>query len=306
MYLSNLITAIKLPFCKERQLYRSLYAILGFYPRHISLYKQALMHKSFLAKTSDGAPVHNERLEFLGDAILDAVVGDIVYHHFKGKQEGFLTTTRSNVVKRETLGQIAVEIGLDKLVMSHCNRQCHNSYLGGNAFEAMIGAIYLDYGYNRCRQFVKERMLKRFVDLNKMAYKEQNYKSKLLEWGQKNRYMITFQLLSETKDHSGAPEFYTQALVEGVVCGKGRGFSKKESQQNASRSAYNAVKSSKDLVRRVQEAQLQKLDLPEAEAEPTPEPEPEEQPQATPIPAPEPQEQSETTPTPELSTGETL
>ncbi len=258
MTYKNLITAIKLPFCKERQLYRSFYAILGFYPRHIELYKQALMHKSFAARGHDGKLLHNERLEFLGDAILDAVVGDIVYHHFKGKQEGFLTTTRSNIVKRETLGHIATEIGLEKLIMSHCNNQNHNSYIGGNAFEALIGAIYLDYGYDRCMQFVRERMLKRFIDLNKMAYKEVNFKSKLLEWGQKYKYKISYNLLSEEKDAIGAPVFISQALVEGVVCGRGRGFSKKESQQKASRNAYNAVKNDKELVFRIEQAHLKK------------------------------------------------
>lgn len=110
---SNFIDRIKLPFRKEKELIVSLYSILGFYPRHIEYYKLALMHKSG-GKREKGKPINNERLEFLGDAILDAVVGDIVYRHFEGKREGFLTNTRSKIVQRETLNRLAHEIGLEE------------------------------------------------------------------------------------------------------------------------------------------------------------------------------------------------
>ena len=110
MYTANLIDAIKLPFRKEKGLYRSFYSILGFYPRNIKYYQEALMHSSMLATNKTGKFVNNERLEFLGDAILDAVVGEIVFHHFQRKREGFLTTARSKIVQRETLGQVAVQI----------------------------------------------------------------------------------------------------------------------------------------------------------------------------------------------------
>ena len=110
--LSNLIDRIKLPFRKEKELYSSLHAILGFYPHDISYYKLALMHKSVMRRNAKGRPVNNERLEFLGDAILDAIVGDIVYRHFPGKREGFLTNTRSKLVQRETLNRLAKEMGI--------------------------------------------------------------------------------------------------------------------------------------------------------------------------------------------------
>ena len=251
-----------MPFCKERQLYRSFYAILGFYPRRIELYKQALMHKSLAQKDAHGRIIHNERLEFLGDAILEAAVSDIVYHHFKNKQEGFLTVTRSNIVKRETLGRIAVEMGLDKLIMSHCNRQNHNSYLEGNAFEALIGAIYLDQGYKRSMAFIKEKILKHHVNLDKMGYKDANFKSRMLEWGQKHKYHISFDLLSEEKDQSGAPVFCSQVSVEGIVCGNGKGFSKKESQQNACKNALTAVHSDSTLMQQITAAYLASLEPP--------------------------------------------
>ena len=118
MWVNDIIDSIKLPFRKEKELFSALYNILGFYPRNIDLYKQALLHKSLGRRNEKGRPINNERLEFLGDAILDAVVGDIVYRHFEGKREGFLTNTRSKLVSRSTLGKLAQEMGIDQLVKS--------------------------------------------------------------------------------------------------------------------------------------------------------------------------------------------
>ena len=120
--------------------------MLGFYPKNISIYEQALLHKSSSVKSEQGRLLNNERLEFLGDAILDAVVADIVYKKFEGKREGFLTNTRSKIVQRETLNRLATEIGLDKLIKYSARQSSHNSYMCGNAFEALVGAIYLDRG----------------------------------------------------------------------------------------------------------------------------------------------------------------
>lgn len=128
-----------------------------FFPRDIRFYQQALLHKSTSVRSEKGRPLNNERLEFLGDAILDAIVGDIVYKHFEGRREGFLTNTRSKIVQRETLNKLAVEIGLDKLVKYSTRSSSHNSYMYGNAFEAFIGAIYLDQGYERCKQFMEKK-----------------------------------------------------------------------------------------------------------------------------------------------------
>lgn len=247
MYIRNLIDAIRLPFRKERELYRSFYSILGFYPRNISYYRQALMHKSVGMNVSGEKPLNNERLEFLGDAVLDAVVGEIVYHHFPGKKEGFLTIARSKVVKRETLGHVAVQIGLDKLVQYQGSTQLHNSYVAGNAFEALVGAIYLDRGYDACHRFVQKRILDHLIDLDKLAYQEVNFKSKLLEWAQKHKLTLEYDLLSEERDSSGSPVFRTRVLINGVECGRGTGFSKKESHQVASRSSLNHIKKDKKL-----------------------------------------------------------
>ncbi|MGN0233531.1 MAG: ribonuclease III [Bacteroidaceae bacterium] len=247
MYIRNLIDAIRLPFRKERELYRSFYSMLGFYPREISYYRQALMHKSVGMNVVGLKPLNNERLEFLGDAVLDAVVGEIVFHHFPGKKEGFLTTARSKVVKRETLGRLAVQMGLDKLVQYQGSTHLHNSYVAGNAFEALVGAIYLDRGYDACRRFMQMRILDHLIDLDKLAYQEVNFKSKLLEWTQKHRLTLKYDLLSEERDSSGSPVFRTRVLINGVECGRGTGFSKKESHQVASRSSLNHIKKDKKL-----------------------------------------------------------
>lgn len=233
--LSNIIDRIKLPFRKDRELYLSIYHVIGFYPRNISYYKLALMHKSIARKNAKGKPVNNERLEFLGDAILDAIVGDIVYRHFTGKREGFLTNTRSKIVQRETLGRLAHEMGIEQLVLSNGHGSAHNSYMGGNAFEALVGALYLDRGYNACMHFMKKRILGELINIDKVAYKEVNFKSKLIEWSQKNRVNLEFKMLEQKKDNHGSPMFHFQVLLEGLEGEAGKGYSKKESQQQAAK-----------------------------------------------------------------------
>lgn len=254
MYLENLINKIKLPFRKDKELYRRLYTILGFYPKNIALYKQALVHKSLTYKKNGGQTENNERLEFLGDAILDAIVGDIVYRHFQGKSEGFLTNTRSKIVQRETLGKLAVEMGIDKLVRYSGQNQAPHSYMAGNAFEALVGAIYLDYGYERCMQFMEKRILSRILNIDKVAYKEVNFKSKLLEWSQKNRIRISFDDREQRNASGNASSFYSDVIIEGILCGSGKGFSKKEAQQNAAKEALVQMKKQKRLEQSVFDA----------------------------------------------------
>lgn len=233
--LSNLIDRMKLPFRKDKELYLSLRKIIGFYPHDISYYKLALMHKSMYKRNAKGKPVNNERLEFLGDAVLDATVGDIVYRHFPGKREGFLTNTRSKLVQRDTLNRLAQEMGINQLILSSGRSQSHNSYMGGNAFEALVGAIYLDRGYDACMEFMRKRILAQMINIDKVAYKEVNFKSKLIEWSQKNRVRIDFKSILEEKDKTGSPVFVYRATLEGVEGCEGKGYSKKESQQLASK-----------------------------------------------------------------------
>lgn len=240
--LNNIIDRIRLPFRKEKELYSSLYDIIGFYPHDISFYKLALMHKSVMRRNAKGKPVNNERLEFLGDAILDAIVGDIVYQHFPGKREGFLTNTRSKLVQRDTLNKLAQEIGINQLILSSGHTSSHNSYMGGNAFEALVGAIYLDQGYNACMRFMNKRILAQMINIDKVAYKEVNFKSKLIEWSQKNKVRLSYEQVLQEKDKNGNPIFEFKVVLEGVEGCSGRGFSKKESQQLASKLTLDKLK----------------------------------------------------------------
>ena len=239
--LANITDRIRLFFRKEKEPYFRFYRILGFYPHNIEIYKQALLHKSSSVKTQ-GKLINNERLEFLGDAILDAVVADIVYKRFEGKREGFLTNTRSKIVQRETLNNIAINIGLDKLIKYSSKQSSHNSYMSGNAFEALIGAIYLDRGYRACKKFMEKRIIGQYINLDKISRKEVNFKSKLIEWSQKNKFEIEFRLIGQSLDESQNPIFESQIIVENIPGGIGKGYSKKESQQEAAHTTMNMIK----------------------------------------------------------------
>lgn len=261
--LRNQINKIRLLFCKDRESYLCFYRIMGFFPRNIRYYQQALLHKSTSLRSDKGRPLNNERLEFLGDAILDAIVGDIVYNHFEGRREGFLTNTRSKIVQRETLNKLAVEIGLDKLVKYSSRSSSHNSYMYGNAFEAFIGAIYLDQGYDRCKQFMEEKIFKNHIDLDKMSRKEVNFKSKLIEWSQKEKVEVSFELIKQFLDEDYNPMFHTEVRVEGISAGTGRGYSKKESQQNAAQMALKKIKSDAAFKEQIEAAKV-RSDIDEA------------------------------------------
>ncbi len=261
--LNNLIDRIKLSFRKDKELYFSLYEILGFYPHEISYYKMALMHKSIMHRNAKGKPVNNERLEFLGDAVLDAVVGDIVYQHFPGKREGFLTNTRSKLVQRDTLNKLAQEMGVNQLIVSNGHSYSHNSYMGGNAFEALVGAVYLDRGYNACMNFMKNRILSSMINIDKMAYKEVNFKSKLIEWTQKNRVKLAFIEVEQVKDSNGNPTFTYKVALEGVEGGTGKGYSKKESQQLASKQTLDMLRKRPQYIKAVFNAKTDRTKMEE-------------------------------------------
>ena len=269
--LNDLIDRIRLPFRKDKELYLSLYNVIGFYPHDISHYKLALMHKSVMHRNKKGKPLNNERLEFLGDAILDATVGDIVYRHFPGKREGFLTNTRSKLVQRETLNRLANEMGINRLIMSSGRSSSHNSYMGGNAFEALVGAIYLDRGYDACMRFIERRILGKMINIDRVAYKEVNFKSKLIEWCQKNRIKMRFELIKQEKDSQGNPVFKFAVVLETVKCSEGSGFSKKESQQLASKLTLERLKREPQFIDEVFAAKTERTKMEEEPVEIVPE-----------------------------------
>lgn len=216
----------------DRAFHDELRKITGLYPRNEELYKLAFIHKSASLKQPDGIIINNERLEYLGDAILDAVVAEYLYTRFPDKKEGFLTQTRSKIVNGAFLGQLATQIGLDKFIISHAQNYYSNKHILGDAFEAFIGAIYLDHGYKAVRKFVYKQLLKKHIDIGEVLKTETNYKSKLIEWAQKDKKEVYFKTDQEDSD-SLVPEFISVVLINDKIIGQGKGLSKKEAEQNA-------------------------------------------------------------------------
>lgn len=246
----QIIDKIKVFFRKDKKLYTALYAILGFYPQNIELYKMAFTHRSNNQRfqqyrhgrrrderSAETPEKDNERLEYLGDAVLETVVSEILYHQYPTKREGFLTATRSKLVARETLGKLAKQLELERFMNLPKTGGNRNSYAGGNAFEALVGAIFLDRGYKYAYHFIKHLIKKQIVDVESTAKKEVNFKSRLLEYCQKNKIQYTFDSTSSQVDKQASPEFTTHVSIEGLLAGEGKGLSKKESEQNAAKSA---------------------------------------------------------------------
>ncbi len=232
-----LIQRIKLFSSPRKEFYSFLKDIIGVYPGNTRFYDIAFIHKSASMTDSMGNLINNERLEYLGDAILGAVVAEYVYKRFPQRGEGFLTQMRSKLVNRAFLTQLTNDTGLHKFIKSRTVGNPSASNIYGDAFEALIGAIYLDKGYNKTKYIIIKRFLNEYVDLNKMEETDNNYKSQLIEWGQKNKREINFQTEEENSPNSKFSIFVSSVEVENEVKGKGYGSSKKESQQNAAQDA---------------------------------------------------------------------
>lgn len=258
--IKNIFLKIRLLSKTRKESYFLFYKVLGFYPRKIEYYQLAVRHKSVSIPTENGFNLSNERLEFLGDAVLNSVVTDILYCRYENQREGFLTNTRSKIVKRDSLNHLAVEIGLNKLVKvtKYVNTHTNNN-IYGNALEAIMGAIYLDYGYKQCKIFVEQRLFKGLIDLDKVAEDEVNFKSKLIEWCQKNRLEPEFVLVSETLNGSNKHIFRSRLMIQGQIICEASGSSKKESQQNASRVAFEIIQSNKNFIEDLKLAAAQSL-----------------------------------------------
>lgn len=252
---------VRLLSVKDRGPYLRVKNITGIMPRDINLYRTALKHKSLSRGEKGERRVNNERLEYLGDAVLGAVVADILYKRYPTRQEGFLTTLRSKIVRRDTLNQLAVQLGLDKLVLHDGPvTSAHNSYMNGNAFEAFIGALYLDRGYRACCKFIDKVVFSRHINIEEMSQKEVNYKSKLIEWCQKYQLAHQFDIVSQKilADRT-TPIFVSRLTIEGIYVGRGEGYSKKESHQQAARQGYQKVRRDVNLVNRLIEARNERL-----------------------------------------------
>ena len=231
----KIVQRVKLFSSSRKEFYFFLRDVLGFYPGNLKLYDLAFVHKSASTTDSQGNFVNNERLEYLGDAILGAIIADFLYNRFPQEDEGFLTKTRSKLVNRTFLTKLTFEMGLNGFIDSNTTKNIDKSHIYGDALEALIGAIYLDKNYKTAKYFVTKRILSQFVNLNEIEQNDTNFKSQLIEWSQKNKKEIRFETVEEPVDKSKQPKFVATVEIDNNEVGKGIGTSKKEAQQNAAR-----------------------------------------------------------------------
>ncbi|MFH1005620.1 MAG: ribonuclease III [Bacteroidota bacterium] len=219
----------------DRRFSASLKNILEFSPKNLSLYYQAFRHNSVAEEIKEGIKDSNERLEFLGDAVLSIVIADFLFKKFPYYDEGFLTKMRSKIVNRNFLNQLAIKLGLNKLIQQNKDPGLKFSSINGNAFEALIGAIYLDHGFSRVSKFLVNNILKYHIDVAKLEFTETDFKSKLIEWGQREKKNVFFR---QIKDGNGYDKQYViVAMVNEEIVGNAEHYSKKKAEQLSSESA---------------------------------------------------------------------
>lgn len=237
----NLIYKIKLFSSTRKGFYSYIRGLTGHSPIKFKLYDIAFIHKSASYVDKMGNVVNNERLEYLGDAVLGTIVAEYLYNRFPFKDEGFLTQLRSRVVNRSFLTQLTFKMKLNRYVISNTNSVSESSHLYGDLLEAFIGAIYLDCGYAVTKQFVIKKIFNQHVDIQEMERNDNNFKSQLIEWGQKMKQEVEFKTVNNPDTGSEKMPFISEACIDGKVMGKGEGFSKKEAQQNAAQQALEKL-----------------------------------------------------------------
>ncbi len=218
---------------KDNEFNAQLYHLLGYKPRRISLYKMALTHSS-LAEKVEG---NNERLEFLGDAVLSSVVGHYLFTKYPYKGEGFLTEMRSKMVNRMTLNEIGKKLGLDKIALYNKNdNSLKKSQIFGNALEALLGAVFLEKGYSKTNAWIIAKIIVPFLDVDELENIETNFKNKLLSWANKQGKSLRFEMVEENVE-KGRKYFIMAVMLEGEIVAKGRAFNKKDASQLAAQEA---------------------------------------------------------------------
>lgn len=224
-------------FTPSQPLALQLEQLLGFRPQHLAYYQLALAHRS----QSETVAENNERLEYLGDAILGAIVAEYLFKKYPTQPEGFMTEMRSRMVRRESLNDLALKMGINKLVQfNKADKALSRSHIFGNALEALIGAVYLDVGYAKTRRFVLQQMVKGYMDVDQIEVTDSNHKNKLLSWAQRNGRKIEYETIGEKM--VGPRKVFTIAvMLDGTQMVTGTGYTKKEAGQDASRKAVEVL-----------------------------------------------------------------
>jgi ribonuclease III len=222
-------------FSPEKEFTRKIRPVLGFTPTNIGFFKQAFYHRSMNTESSSERAFNNERLEYLGDSILSTIVAEYLYKKYPTKDEGFMTKMRSKIVRRQTLNEIADKMGIDLILSEYSMGKMSNTMLG-NAFEALVGALYLEFGYENTREYVIKQVLMKYLDMNAMEHQNDNHKSIILEWSQKNGHEVEFVQVSKIKNEKR--DFFKMAVVvNGDKISEAEDFNKKAAEQKAAERA---------------------------------------------------------------------
>lgn len=221
----------------DKQLLLQLEHLVGFTPKHVAYYRLALMHRS----KPDDVTNSNERLEFLGDAVLGAIVAEYLFKKYPYQDEGYLTELRSRIVRRETMNNVAMRMGLNKLVQYNQNdRGLSRSHIFGNALEALIGAVYLDQGFTKTRNFILNQIIRAYIDLDTMESTDTNYKNQLLSWAQRNNKVLSFDTIDEKTE--GTRKLFTVGImIDSELVASGTGYNKKDAGQVAAKTAMGVL-----------------------------------------------------------------
>jgi ribonuclease-3 len=226
----------------KREFGSCLKGLLGFRPGTLMIYEVAFIHRSASFNLPDGQRINNERLEFLGDAVLDMILSDFLFEKYPEASEGFMTKIRSRIVNRDVLNQLAVSMEINKLLVSNISSGHNMRHLYGNALEALIGAIFLDKGLKKTKRFFIKNVLEKYLDLHTIMNTDNDYKSLVFEWVQKKKNNLAFTYNEEYDFDLKKSVFTTILCIDKEEFGRGQGASKKEAEQEASRQAWEKLK----------------------------------------------------------------
>jgi len=222
--------------------YAQIKKLLGFVPKKLDHYKRAFTHTSLQLKDKNGRPINFERLEYLGDSMLGSIIAAYLYTEVPEANEGYLTQMRSKIVSRKHLNELGKDLGLLTFLETKISKTKIGSNIHGNLFEALVGAIYLDRGYAYCEKFINKKVIVPYVDIQKLEGKITSYKGVLIEWSQKRKRKINFEVYEDSGNQS-VKHFSVKLFVDGKIVSKGRATSKKRAEEMAAKRAYFALQS---------------------------------------------------------------